>query len=496
MIQIEISHIIMGSIIFLLIIVVVFLLGQRRGKKKDFAGQTPDVPIQRKAKSIKPSVKKDRKNPKYIEQSIKMLAEYSQQFAEFAAVQLSTPIMVPYTELVEYIESLDENCGVDDYEKIINWKKPNEIKSQLEGAINFYANLLIESYNDTLMNIKNLIPNSEPLISKYILGTDKAAQERSRITLLLRQDLNPFYVELNELAQMQSRLESQCPRAKELLSEKDWATTLKSFGIGGALGYAAGLINPIFAIPLIGKIFRDIKKDKAKEQFLENYFKQYAEYLEQWDKIIKTYLLIWKEQHKNYSEKVNEAFVLSINKVLELLDQSGNSLKKYPKFLKKRLHEVDQKMEEEAGCDKGQLHEYYEELKKACEEKEQVTKKDVPTTEIISKNYNLKREVESSFENIAEGIKADPEKAKSVNAVYQFNITGAQGGTWTVDLTANPPTVYEGESGKAQCTIRISDKDWLGLLSGKLNGQQLFMSGKLKISGDMSLAMKLQKVTG
>ena len=105
--------------------------------------------------------------------------------------------------------------------------------------------------------------------------------------------------------------------------------------------------------------------------------------------------------------------------------------------------------------------------------------------------------VKDSFEKgIAAGLKTDPEKAKSINAVYQFNITGDQGGTWTVDLAADPPAVTEGESGKAQCTITIADQDWLGLLAGKLNGQQLFMSGKLKIAGDMSLAMKLQKVTG
>ncbi len=107
--------------------------------------------------------------------------------------------------------------------------------------------------------------------------------------------------------------------------------------------------------------------------------------------------------------------------------------------------------------------------------------------------------VKDSFEGekgIGAGLKADPEKAKSINAVYQFNITGDQGGTWTVDLASDPPTVSEGESGKAQCTITIADQDWLGLLAGKLNGQQLFMSGKLKIAGDMSLAMKLQKVTG
>lgn len=95
--------------------------------------------------------------------------------------------------------------------------------------------------------------------------------------------------------------------------------------------------------------------------------------------------------------------------------------------------------------------------------------------------------------NIGAGITADPAGAKKVNAVYKFNVTGEGGGTWIVDLKNDPPGVKEGD-GDAQCTITIAAQDFLDLVAGKLNGQMAFMSGKLKIAGDMSLAMKLGQV--
>ena len=99
-------------------------------------------------------------------------------------------------------------------------------------------------------------------------------------------------------------------------------------------------------------------------------------------------------------------------------------------------------------------------------------------------------------ERIAGQIKADPEKAKSLNAIYQFDISGPNGGTWTVSLKGDNPGVTEGPAQSPGCTITMADKDFVDLVAGKLQGQTAFMSGKLKIKGDMSLAMKLQQVIG
>ena len=99
-------------------------------------------------------------------------------------------------------------------------------------------------------------------------------------------------------------------------------------------------------------------------------------------------------------------------------------------------------------------------------------------------------------EKIAKKLQDKPETSKAVNAVYEFNITGDNGGVWTVDMTKEPGTVSAGSSGSASCTVTCTANDFMNIVGGKMNPQMAFMSGKLKIKGDMGLAMKLQKVIG
>ena len=88
------------------------------------------------------------------------------------------------------------------------------------------------------------------------------------------------------------------------------------------------------------------------------------------------------------------------------------------------------------------------------------------------------------------------EKARSANAVYVFDLDGDTGGTWTVDLTKDADFVTEGAVDEADCTISMKEDDFVKLWEGKLPGAQAFMMGKLKIKGDMGLAMKLQNFIG
>ena len=99
-------------------------------------------------------------------------------------------------------------------------------------------------------------------------------------------------------------------------------------------------------------------------------------------------------------------------------------------------------------------------------------------------------------EKIARKLVEKPETSKAVNSIYEFNITGENGGVWTVDLTKEPGTVQAGSTGNAKCTVTCAANDFMNIVSGKMNPQMAFMSGKLKIKGDMGLAMKLQKVIG
>ena len=60
--------------------------------------------------------------------------------------------------------------------------------------------------------------------------------------------------------------------------------------------------------------------------------------------------------------------------------------------------------------------------------------------------------------------------------------------------TANPPTCTKGDTGKAQCTVEVSHDDFKTMLSDPNAGMQLYFQGKLRVSGDPMLAMKLQQL--
>jgi putative sterol carrier protein len=95
---------------------------------------------------------------------------------------------------------------------------------------------------------------------------------------------------------------------------------------------------------------------------------------------------------------------------------------------------------------------------------------------------------------VPEAIKRFPDKAKEVNAIYCFKITGDGGGTWTLNLTSDPPTVVQGDSGNAQCTVEVSHDDFKSMFTDPQVGMQLYFQGKLRVSGDPMLAMRLQQV--
>ncbi|MCH7959314.1 MAG: SDR family NAD(P)-dependent oxidoreductase [Candidatus Hydrogenedentes bacterium] len=98
-------------------------------------------------------------------------------------------------------------------------------------------------------------------------------------------------------------------------------------------------------------------------------------------------------------------------------------------------------------------------------------------------------EVEAIFAEMSKRIKAKPELVGKVDAVFQFNVDG--GGTWTVDLKNGEGSVQQGAADKSDCTISMAHDDFVGLMTGKLDGQQAFMQGKLKVTGNMMLATKL-----
>jgi putative sterol carrier protein len=87
--------------------------------------------------------------------------------------------------------------------------------------------------------------------------------------------------------------------------------------------------------------------------------------------------------------------------------------------------------------------------------------------------------------------RVDPSKAKGMTASYKFVIDGS--GTWVVDVDDGKVSVAEGE-GDADCTITASAETFKKIANGEQNPTAAYMSGKLKVKGDMGQAMKLQKL--
>ena len=95
-------------------------------------------------------------------------------------------------------------------------------------------------------------------------------------------------------------------------------------------------------------------------------------------------------------------------------------------------------------------------------------------------------------DRIAARLQSDPASAQSVNALYLFDIAGSNGGQWPLDLTV--PEVRSGGADDANVTVRMTEEDFIDMVEGRLQGPAAFMTGKLKIEGDLSLAMKLGQV--
>ena len=84
-----------------------------------------------------------------------------------------------------------------------------------------------------------------------------------------------------------------------------------------------------------------------------------------------------------------------------------------------------------------------------------------------------------------------PDRIEGMNNTYVFDIEGA--GVWTVAVADGAIIVTEG-TGDADCTFSTSEENFEKIISGEQNATTAYMTGKLKIKGDMGAAMKLQKI--
>jgi putative sterol carrier protein len=88
--------------------------------------------------------------------------------------------------------------------------------------------------------------------------------------------------------------------------------------------------------------------------------------------------------------------------------------------------------------------------------------------------------------------KLDKEAAEDLDAVYQFDLSGPQGGQYLLRIQNGTCVVEEGTHEDPHVTLSMPGEDCIKVLNGQLSGSAIAMSGRLQISGDIGLAMQLK----
>ena len=84
-----------------------------------------------------------------------------------------------------------------------------------------------------------------------------------------------------------------------------------------------------------------------------------------------------------------------------------------------------------------------------------------------------------------------PEKAVGMDATIQLKLIGVQAADWFLVIKDSQCSLTHGTAPAAKLTVTADSDDFIKIFTGQLDGMQAFMQGKLKLAGDMSLAMKL-----
>ncbi|MDB4968909.1 MAG: sterol-binding protein [Myxococcales bacterium] len=100
--------------------------------------------------------------------------------------------------------------------------------------------------------------------------------------------------------------------------------------------------------------------------------------------------------------------------------------------------------------------------------------------------------VKEYFETLPERF--IPEAAKSVEAIFQFELAGDGGGTYHVTVDHGKMAVNTGPHPAPTATLKMNGEDYVKMVNGQLNGAMAFMKGQMKVTGNVLLAQKMQSI--
>jgi putative sterol carrier protein len=87
-----------------------------------------------------------------------------------------------------------------------------------------------------------------------------------------------------------------------------------------------------------------------------------------------------------------------------------------------------------------------------------------------------------------------PAKAKGVHARYQWELSGPQGGQWWIEVEDGAYKMGKGKIDNPNVTFVAKDKDWVAVSNHQMGGTWAYLTGRLKIRGDQTVARKLGEI--
>ncbi|RLB19512.1 MAG: sterol-binding protein [Deltaproteobacteria bacterium] len=100
--------------------------------------------------------------------------------------------------------------------------------------------------------------------------------------------------------------------------------------------------------------------------------------------------------------------------------------------------------------------------------------------------------VKTVFDRLPEAFQAD--RAAGVDVVFQFHISGPDGGSWYATVKEGSCSVTRGTHESPTSTIKMADADFVKLIKGELNAMKAFTTGKLMVEGDLMKSQLVEKL--
>jgi putative sterol carrier protein len=85
-----------------------------------------------------------------------------------------------------------------------------------------------------------------------------------------------------------------------------------------------------------------------------------------------------------------------------------------------------------------------------------------------------------------------PENTKGIDVIAQINLSGPEGGSWTVTIKDQKLDIAEGTHKSPTLTLKMSETDFMDIIRKKLSAEKAFFTGRIQFNGNLSVALKLR----